>query len=396
MRRKAVVVVGAAGDDVVVDEVFARYGFELAERVPSSAAALQRARDGRVDLLVVPLEGGGDDFDLLAAEVARGKTLVIGTASSQAPDLILRAMRAGVHEFLVAPVNGAEFAAAVERLMRRMQSDAGDRLLVAVHSPKGGLGTTSVAINLAHQFAARAPGGKAALADFVVGGGDVSVMLNLRPTFDVSDLALKIDQLDAALLESVLVGAPNGVRVLAASDRPETAENVDAQAATAVLAQLRAAYFHTVVDCEHHLSDRTLAAMDGADRLVLVTQLNVAALRSTQRAITLCRRLGFTDEKVVVVANRYLPNDLISAEDAAKVLDHEIATRVPNDYRTSEAALTRGVPVSAHAPDSPLARAYAELATLLVGGQKAPPPASREQRNGQGSRFGRLLGIGRK
>jgi Flp pilus assembly CpaE family ATPase len=265
--------------------------------------AAARAREPRRSGML-PVEGDGVDFDVLASQIARGQTLVVGTASTPAPDLILRAMRAGVHEFLLSPINGAEFASAVERLMRRMQSDTGDRLLVAVHSPKGGLGTTSVAINLAHQFAARTPGGKAGLADFVVGGGDVGVMLNLRPTFDVGDLALKIDQLDAALLDSVLVNAPGGVRVLAASDRPETAEHVDAQAAVAILGQMRAGFFYTVVDCEHHLSDRTLAAMDAADRVVLVTQLNVAALRSTQRAITVCRRLGFGEDKLVVVANR--------------------------------------------------------------------------------------------
>jgi pilus assembly protein CpaE len=380
-----------------VDEVLARYGFEAAERVPTSSVALQLARESRVDLVMLPVEGDLVDFDVLASQIARGQTLVVGTASTPAPDLILRAMRAGVHEFLLSPINGAEFASAVERLMRRMQSDTGDRLLVAVHSPKGGLGTTSVAINLAHQFAARTPGGKAGLADFVVGGGDVGVMLNLRPTFDVGDLALKIDQLDAALLDSVLVNAPGGVRVLAASDRPETAEHVDAQAAVAILGQMRAGFFYTVVDCEHHLSDRTLAAMDAADRVVLVTQLNVAALRSTQRAITVCRRLGFGEDKLVVVANRYQPTDLISAEDAARVLDHPIASRVPNDYRTSEAALTRGVPVSAHAPDSPLAKAFAELASLLIGNKQPSAADTRHTRtNGQSSRLGRLLGIGRK
>jgi pilus assembly protein CpaE len=270
---------------------------------------------------------------------------------------------------------------------------------VAVYSPKGGLGTTSVAINVAYNLAARGRGRGAALADLVVGGGDAAVMLNLRPAFDVGDLAVKIDQLDTALLESVLVETAGGMRVLAASERPETAETVDGQAAVAILAQLRASYPYTVIDCEHHLSDRTLAAMDAADRMVLVTQLNVAAVRSTQRAISICRRLGFGEDKLLVAANRYQQGDLISVEDAQKVLDHEIAARIPNDYRSSEAALTRGLPVSAHAPESPLARAYVDLTNRLAGGPvagtSAAPGKSNERSNGSG-RFGRLLGIGRK
>jgi pilus assembly protein CpaE len=268
-------------------------------------------------------------------------------------------------------------------------------MTVAVYAAKGGLGTSTVAVNLAWQLSTLKHGGSTVLADFVVAGGDVGVMLNLKPTFDIGDLALKVSQLDSSLLESVLLNGPGGMRVLAASERPETLEMVDGNVANLVLSQLHAAYGYTVVDTEHHLTDRTLSALDAADKVVLVLQLNVAAVRSAQRTVTLCRRLGFTDDKLVLVVNRFQPNDLLTADDAAKVLDHPIAVRIPNDYRASEAALTRGVPVSEYAEGSPLAKAYGDLARLLAGVQ-APTPTAQRDRNGQGSRFGRLLGIGRK
>jgi pilus assembly protein CpaE len=267
MQRKAVVVAGATGNagfDDPIDDVLARFAFAPAERLPSVARALARAREGRVDLLLVPLESG--ELDTLAADlVPVGATLVVGTSAQLAPDLMLRAMRAGVNEFLTTPVSGDELAAAVQRHLRRSQSDTTGRLTVAVYSPKGGLGTTSVAINLAHHLASRPRANGAALVDFVVGGGDVAVMLNLRPSFDIGDLALKIDQLDAALLDSVLARVPGNVRVLAASERRRPRRASTGRQSVAILAQLRAGSAYTVIDCEHHLSDRTLAAMDAAD-----------------------------------------------------------------------------------------------------------------------------------
>jgi pilus assembly protein CpaE len=396
MRRSVVIVADSAGAAEPADEILIRAGYAPPERVPTLGRALQRMRERSVDLLVVPLDGPeAADLTLLASEVGRTSTMVIATAARSEPDLILRAMRAGVHEFLVAPPSAEELSGAVERLVRRVQAESTPRLTVAVYSAKGGLGTSTVAVNLAWQFATLGKGGRTALADFVVSGGDVGVMLNLKPTFDIGDVALKVSQLDSSLLESVLVSGPGGVRVLAASERPETLEMVDGNVANLVLSQLNAAYSYTVVDTEHHLTDRTLSALDAADKVVLVLQLNVAAVRSAQRTVTLCRRLGFTDDKLVLVVNRFQPGDLLSVDDAARVLDHPIAVRIPNDYRASEAALTRGVPVSEYADDTPMARAYAELARLLAGMQ-APTPTAQRDRNGQGSRFGRLLGIGRK
>jgi hypothetical protein len=166
------------------------------------------------------------------------------------------------------------------------------------------------------------------------------------------------------------------VSVLPASERIETLELVDGNAATAIIKALRAHFTYTVVDCEHHPTDRTLTAFDAADRIVVVTQLNVAAVRSAQRTLALFRRLGYDDDKIVVVANRAQPSDLISADDAARVLERELFWRLPNDYRASEAALTRGVPVLESDPASALARAYLTLAAKLGVGDDADAPAA--------------------
>jgi pilus assembly protein CpaE len=253
-----------------------------------------------------------------------------------------------------------------------------------------------VALNLAHALGRNEPGARVALADFVVSGGDVAVMLDQRPAYDVGDLAHKLGQVDGALLDSLLATTKGGVAVLPASDRIETLELVDGNAATAIINALRAHYPYTVVDCEHHPTDRTLAAFDAADRIVVVTQLNVAAVRSAQRTLALFRRLGYDDDKIVVVANRAQPSDLISPEDAARVLERELFWRLPNDYRASEAALTRGVPVIESEPGSALGRAYLTLAAKLGTGQAADAPAAAPAAAPGASRFARIFSRGKK
>jgi pilus assembly protein CpaE len=304
-------------------------------------------------------------------------------------------MRAGVHEFLVYPPTADDLAAAVDRMVRRSQPETGKRATFAVYSAKGGVGTTSVALNLAYALGRNEPGANVVLADFVVSGGDVAVMLDQRPSYDVGDLALKLGQVDGALLDSLLARTKSGVSVLPASERIETLELVDGNAATAIIKALRAHFSYTVVDCEHHPTDRTLTAFDAADRIVVVTQLNVAAIRSAQRTLALFRRLGYDDDKIVVVANRAQPSDLISADDAARVLERELFWRLPNDYKASEAALTRGVPVLESDPASALARAYLTLAAKLGVGDAADAPAATPAAP-QGSRFGRIFSRGKK
>lgn len=395
MQRKVLIVEGAAPLDDAVVGVLQRFDFLPPLTEPTVAAAAARLRDEHFDLVLIPLDGT-DAVDLAALERstrATGSTAVIGTAHEADANLILRALRSGVHEFLVYPPDPRELSSAVDRLMRKHSAErSAAGMVYAVYSGKGGMGTSTVAVNLAAAIAAARPDGRIALADFMVSGGEVGVLLDLKPAYTIGDLVKKVDRVDAELLYSLLTFASDGVFVLPASDRPEVAEEIDAGIATAILDHLRAAFAYTVVDCEHHMSERTLAALDAADRILLVTQLNVPALRNMQRTIELCRRLGYPDEKLCVVVNRVQSGDVVSVSDAAKVLDRDIFHRLPNDYQTAAAALTKGQPITEHAPGSQLAKAFDALAGKLVGA--TAPTASNGHR--PGGRLGRLFGIGRK
>jgi len=202
---------------------------------------------------------------------------------------------------------------------------------------------------------------------------------------------------DAELLNSILTPAGTGVWALPGPDSPEADELLDANVVGLIIGALQSHFAFTVLDCEHHMSERTLAAMDAADRIVIVTQLTVPGLRSAQRTITICRRLGYPEEKLKIVVSRHQPSDILSLTDAAQALNTEIFWKLPNDYRPSAEALTRGVPLAEVAPGSKLAWSYDQLAAKLGG---AGDRASAAGRNGHNTSetpaLRRLFGMKRR
>ena len=376
--------------------MLARFGFVPATLVSDRDHAIARMRDEHFDLVILPLDDVAP-LELLAleGEIRKDPNIsVIATAATADSDLILRAMRAGVHEFLVSPPAAEELAGSVERLMRRMVTEAVRGELVSVYSAKGGLGCTSIAVNLAQAFASTRTNARVALADLVVAGGDVRVFLNLKPAYDLTHLVAKGKQVDGELLNSILSPHSGGVWVLPTSENPEPEELYDASTIGSILDLLRANFAVTVCDCEHHLSERTLTALDVADRIVLVTELSVPSLRSMQRTLGLCRRLGYGEIKLCVVVNRYQSADVLPLKDAESLLQWPICWTLPNDYRLSAASLTKGVPVALEYPSSKLARSYRDLASKLFGSPAAANAGngpSGDQKNG--SRIRTFFGL---
>lgn len=397
MERRALIVSDAAGSGDVVNPILARFGFGPADVAATLPSAATRLRSERFDLVVVPLQHvNAPDLELLVREVPRdGSTSVIGTAPAGETDAVLRALRAGLHEFLTSPVDPEDLAQALQRLVRRWDAASRSGQVIAVYSAKGGLGTTTVAVNLAYAWAAQHGDARTVVADLVAVGGDVRVALDLHPAYDIGDLAGKVDRLDGDLLLSLLTRASDSVWALPASERPDVHDLLDGTGTTAILAHLRANFGLVVADTEHHLGERTLAALDAADQVVLLTQLTVPALRTAQGSLRLFSRLGYPDDKVRVVLNRADAADGLSIRDAVQVLGREVFWQLPNDYHGCAEALGRGRPVVIHRPDSPLARAFAGLAGRLTTPAAANGNGARPADPGLAARRGRLLRLRR-
>ena len=383
MSRLALVVSDPEEKDETLEQVLQRHGYTRIVHTPTTMQALVTLEQQPVDLLVVPIESVDEGQLAVLDRLNRRERhmAIIATGDSTDAVLMLRAMRAGIQEFLVRPIVATELQASLERLARRTTSTVTDGQVFAVFGSKGGVGTSTVAVNLGHALTLAHPEARTAVADFALPGGDVRLLLNVRPPYDLADIAGKIDRIDSDLLHSVMVPAMDRLWVLAAPERPEADEEVDANVSSTVVRQMKTAFNFTVLDCEHRLNDRTLAALDAADRIVLLTELKVPALRAAQRMIGVFRRLGYPNEKLGVVVNRYQSEDVVSPSEAAEVLKTEIFFRLPNDYPTCSRASTDGVPIAVIAPQSKLATAYRQLANRISGGAEQDPHA-RQSANG--------------
>ena len=303
-----------------------------------------------------------------------------GAVAAPLPDGVLATLRRSIPPEVAAGLSEAQLAQAVRQLLER--PIAPGAACLAVHAAKGGTGSSTVALALAWALAHRpapAPAGGVALADFTTVGAGVRGVLEVAPPYDLGDVAARADRVDGAYLQSVLHPHPDGVALLASAAAPGAAPPLGSAAAARVLRLLREAHAFVVVDTDHHLADATLAALDAADRILLVTQLDVPTLRGTQQALALFARLGYPERKVLLVGNREGARARRGPADAERALGRRLDVVLPNDYDPCAAAMATGQFLQRGGRHHPLATAVAQLAELLADpaspGPAAAPPA---------------------
>lgn len=392
--RTALIVESAGVPDAVLNAIIEPRGFAPAVVVPTVGELVLRMRQQSPTLVLLPVTGAGTDlgFDDVAFELRRQPgCAAIGTAPTKDADLVLAALRAGVAEFLVTPASDDDLRASVNRLLLLNSSPMSQGQIFTLYSAKGGLGTSTIAASLAWELAHRNGKQGVALADLTTTGSGMRVMLNINPLYDLGNIAAQTDRIDRDFVRSVMVPDPEGVSILAAAEEIDAADTLNITTAGRLFDVMRREYAYTVVDTDHHFAEPTIAALDAADRILLVTQLDVSALRSTQRSLGVLGRLGYPSEKIVVLINRRSERDRILLEDAEQVLRRSVGVTLPNDYLACADAITTGTFVQRHAPASPLVPAFAAMVDVLTGVQSsAPVPAVPRS---EGARLLRLLGL---
>ncbi len=294
-------------------------------------------------------------------------TCIFATSSDSSSDNILRTMRAGCTEFLLKPVTQTDLANALQKFGRiavqrpvRARDERGS--VVTVFSPKGGMGTTTVATNLAvclHQRTKK----PVVLVDLDLEAGDAAMFLNVKTKYSISDVTSNIARLDKAFLEGVLAKHSSGIYFLAEPEKVEEAEEITAGQVREVLGILKTMFAYVVIDTGIGYDEINLAAFDSSDAIFMVGMLSLPAIRNLQKALDVFERLGYGKDKVRLIINRYLRKTEISIEDAEKALDYKIFWRVPNSYNDVMASINRGLPLSLLAPHSEISRSFKDLST---------------------------------
>jgi len=306
---------------------------------------------------------------------------ILALSATHEAEYALETMRAGAHDLLHKPVREVDLSIAIEKARKaRVRKEPSERRgkIVTVFSNKGGNGTTTIAANLSEALATE-HGKRVVVVDLVMGHGDMTMFFNVTPTYTVLDLARNNGKADPEYIDSLIVRHSSGVCILADPPRIEDADAISAGQVRDMLATLRSTFDVVVIDTTHQFDEKTLAALEMSDTVLLVTLLNLPSLKNTQRSIELFARLGILDDRVRLLLSRYLPNDEIPKESIEGILNCPVFYAVPNDYPTVLSSINRGVLLSEIAPEKEVTVAFRRMAELLVG-PAVPREASKRKR----------------
>ncbi len=308
-----------------------------------------------------------------------GTGLVIVARTLESSDL-LEAMRMGVNEWVAAPLKLEELAAAIQRVARPSVSTHVGRSL-AVLGAKGGIGTTTVAVNLAttlHRV------GKAStlFIDMHLAYGDAAVFLGVEPRFSVVDALENMHRMDESFFKGLVTPTNAGIDLLGSGIGAGPGQ-IDVARVRTLIEFASMTYRYVVLDCPRN--DTTmLEAIDAASQIVVVANQELTTLRSASRIVNgLRQRCG--PERVRLAISRFDPQSEIGRSDVERVLGGPVKYMFPSDYRTSVAAITRGEPLIMQ-NHSQLASSLDEFARDLGG-----LPAKQKDATKSGL-FGRLGG----
>lgn len=313
------------------------------------------------------LDAGLELISKISAKNITTKILV--TSSGYNAETIVKVMRHGAGEFLPKPIIKEALFRAINKLNEQSHGQNIENKkcrVITTFSNKGGIGKTSIAANLALELASTTKE-KVALVDLNLQLGDVTTFLDLKPSFDISYMVQNLPKIDETFLLSTLERYKDtSLYVLADPPYLEQSKDISAKQIGELIEALKQTFAYIVVDTSATFDEKTISALDHSDLILLITIVNLPAIRNCQRCLDLFERLGYVKEKTKIVLNRYMENDEIKVEDVESVLARPVYWKIPNNYFTIISAINKGVPVNAINPDSNISKSYRDLATMIA------------------------------
>lgn len=348
--------------DRQVEELLHACGVRTTVTSVEELAALANPAAQQPDVVVLDLRGRGAVVPAAVARLRRQHPLtgLLIVASDLDPTLMLEAMRAGVNEFVTEPLTAKDLKSAIERVAATQPNRPTGQIFAFVGG-KGGVGTTTLAVNVATVLSTVEPA-SALLIDLHVAYGDAAMFLGIEPRFSVADALENVHRIDETFLRGVVGHTKIGLDVLAASDR-SLIGHIDIPAVRNMIECASRHYSYVVLDVPR--SDTTmLEALDLATRIVVVANQELATVRSASRMATALRQ-RYGKERVAVVVSRYDQQAEIGRKDIERVIGGPVSDVFPSNYRVALAALNCGRPLVLDNHNK-LASSYASFARSLI------------------------------
>jgi pilus assembly protein CpaE len=372
-------------------------GFESDIEVVGSAASGAEAISLATSLLpdVVLMDINMPDMDGITATEQLGRAapaaaVVMMSVQGEA-DYLRRSMLAGAREFLVKPFSSDELTASIRQVFTREREKASRMAIVApaagggpavgtnpsgepgqvvaVFSPKGGVGRTTVAVNMAVAMATEL-GKKVVLVDGSFQFGDVGVLLNLNPkNKSIADLVPELEQAgnEVESIDTFVINHSAGIRVLLAPPSPEMAELITPSGIKRVIEALRLTHDVVVVDCTAFFNDTTLAILDSADIILTMLSLEITSIKNMRLFLEVADQLGYEAGKVRLILNRADSALGIRVADVEHSIGRKVDETIVSDGRSVVYALNRGVPFFLSNREAQVSQDILRLARSVVG-----------------------------
>jgi pilus assembly protein CpaE len=331
----------------------------------------------RADLLIFELgDDSKKDFELIRSLLDLGTTGEVFLVSRNSdPALLLQAMRTGVNEFFSQPIKREEVLEALVRLKEKREKSKGPepvRLgkLIEVVGSKGGVGTTTIATNLAVSLTEKESVQSVALVDMNLLFGVVPLFFEIKPRYHWGEITNNISRLDPTFLMNVLARDPCGVYVLPSPIHLNTHNPMSPKIIENLLDLMQKMFDFVVIDGGQSLDATFLRILKMVDLVLLVSTLSLPCLTNTNKLLKSFYALGYPSRECIrVIINRYLATSEISLKDAEASIDKKIFWTIPNDYRTTMSSINQGKPLCQLASKAAITKSMRGLAEALIKGE---------------------------
>ncbi len=320
-----------------------------------------------VILGITQLDVGAEQIQNITAHFSH--ISVFACTAEKDSDWILRLMRAGAVEYLLKPLDKSDLFEAIQKIGKLWLANNPEEVkikegkVISVYNPIGGMGTTTIAVNLAAAMAR--DNSNVALVDLNLFSGDVDTFLDINPRYTLSSVTNNLSRLDASFLMSVMTQHSSGVYLLSEPLDVEETVEITPEQIMQLLTFLKHVFSYVIVDTGGQLYGTNEAVFQKSDMILYNTVLNLTSLKNAKRYLPAMDKLGLARDRVKLVVNRYLSKSDIKIQDAEKVLDRSVFITIPNEYAEVNSSINKGTPVVSLYPRSNVTKAVFKLAEMI-------------------------------
>jgi pilus assembly protein CpaE len=336
-----------------------------ATRIPDSA-------EGVPDFVLLDLGQDAAPFFAFGAYLRRirpaTRLIAVSAALPPTQQLLLEAMRSGVQEFLPKPISMDALKEMLSRWIQELdtQDPPSHNKVIVVMGSKGGVGTTTVAVNLGVQLSVFAHK-RVALLDFARPLGNAHLLLDLRPKFGVRDAVDNLDRLDSHLFGGLLTKHKTKLEILAGATQPEEWQTIAVPPLERIVNVAQNNFDVVLVDIGSQFSSDWSAILNMARMNLIVAEANVPSLWTMQRRLVALTGFGIEPDRVKIIVNRWHKGDDEIVKGIQKDINRPVFACIPNDFRKASTSINLGTPLLENGHNNGLSIRYRQLAAQIAG-----------------------------